>query len=130
MKRFKIDKLVRDKIVELNAKDGVASDYRVLKESEYLVALRDKLLEEATEFDVNDESEQVEELADLQEILDCIAAEIGATKEEVTKMQTKKRAKVGSFKKKLYIDTIDAPEGSKWIAYYKKRADRHPEIEK
>jgi len=128
VRKFKINKLVRDNIVALNAKAGVKTDYRVLAGSEYLAALKNKLLEEAQEFDVNDKAEQVEELADIQEVLDCMIEEIGATKDEVAKMQVVKQTKAGSFKKKLFINTIDVPEDSEWIQYYKKRADRHPEL--
>ncbi len=49
MRTFKLDKLVRDKIADLTEQAGGKVNYKVLNDKDYLLALRDKILEEAAE---------------------------------------------------------------------------------
>jgi predicted house-cleaning noncanonical NTP pyrophosphatase (MazG superfamily) len=128
MRTFRFDKLVRDKIVAQQQQGGGKPDYRVLEGREYLEALKTKILEEASELDVADADELVKELADLQEIIDCIVEAIGASKDDVAKAQAKKNAKAGSFKEKLYIENVTVPDDNEWIDYYLKNSDRYPEV--
>jgi predicted house-cleaning noncanonical NTP pyrophosphatase (MazG superfamily) len=128
MRTFRFNKLVRDKIVEQQLQSGGKSDYHVLEDKEYLKALKAKILEEASEMDVEDMPELVKELADLQEVIDCMLEALGSAKDAVAKAQSKKNQKAGSFKKKLYIKTVTIPEDNEWIGYYLKHSDRYPEV--
>ncbi len=62
------EKLVRDKIPELMKKTGTNPNVRIVKNQELDVFLRKKIVEEAKElFETGD----IEELADLYEVLDA-----------------------------------------------------------
>ncbi len=127
MRTFKLNKLVRDKIVDYHLKFGEV-DYRVLKGREYLESLKTKILEEAQEMDVADAEHLFKELADLQEVIDCILTEIGKTKRDLEVAQAKKNQKSGSFKKKHFINTVTLPSDNEWAQYYAKDPGRFPEI--
>ena len=129
MRTFRFNKLVRDKIVARQQEEGGKPDYRVLEDKEYLQALKAKILEEAQEMELSNVEDLVSELADLQEVIDCMLEAIGKTKADVARVQTKKNAKAGSFKQKLFVDTVQVADDSKWIPYYLKNADRYPEVE-
>ena len=130
MRTFGFNKLVRDKIVQQQQQDGGKPDYKVLEGKEYLEALKAKILEEAAEMNTEEASGLVKELADLQEVIDCLVEAIGSTKDEVTKAQTEKNTKAGSFKKRLLVRTVAVPDDNEWIEYYMNNPDRYPEIKK
>jgi predicted house-cleaning noncanonical NTP pyrophosphatase (MazG superfamily) len=128
MRTFVFNKLVRDKIVRQQQQAGGQPDYKVLADAEYLQALKAKILEEAAEMDTKDKDDLVKELADLQEVLDCMLDAIGSSKEELAKAQAKKNTKAGSFKERHFINAVTVPDDNQWIDYYLKNADRYPEI--
>lgn len=47
--RFKVDKLIRDKLPQIMRSSGIQVFERVMEKDEYLKRLKDKLLEEAKE---------------------------------------------------------------------------------
>ena len=47
--RFKVDKLIRDKLPQIMRASGIQVFERVMEKDEYLKRLKDKLLEEAKE---------------------------------------------------------------------------------
>lgn len=62
--KFKVNKLVRDKTLELLTKQRIISNFRVFDETEFLLSLKEKLLEESKEvFDTNSTKEAIDELA-------------------------------------------------------------------
>jgi predicted house-cleaning noncanonical NTP pyrophosphatase (MazG superfamily) len=127
MKKFKLDKLVRDKIVQIHYDLGGSADYRVLEnDTEYLKSLQQKLIEEASEIKTTDPEKVLAEITDLQEIIDCMIVAIGKSKEDVTKAQTKKRKASGSFKKRLFVNTVTLPDDEYWAHYYEKDPKRFP----
>ena len=97
-------KLVRDKIPEIIAAQGKALKTRVLSEEEHLQELITKLAEEYEEFkaDLN-----VEELADLQEVLFGLADALGITREELEKVRAEKAEKRGGFKQKIFLESAE-----------------------
>jgi predicted house-cleaning noncanonical NTP pyrophosphatase (MazG superfamily) len=97
------NKLVRDKIPTIIEADGKKATTRILEETEYLNELIKKLDEELAEFkiDVN-----VEELADLQEVLLALAVAIGASKEELERVRADKAAKRGAFNQKIFLEEV------------------------
>ena len=128
MRTFHYGKLIRDKILENMLKQGEEPQYRVLTESEFLAACRAKLLEEAGELDVTDRERLLDELADLAEVLDCLAAAIGKSAEDVRQKQAEKNRRHGSFARRIYVEQVAIPEGNSWIAYLEAHPDRYPEI--
>ncbi len=133
MPTFRFAKLVRDKIVRQMQSNGQEPVYRVLGWLEYLRELGRKLMEEATELPVDDAASidtaaLLDELADVQEVVDCFLAAIGRTKEELAAAQVAKKTKAGSFTARLYVETVRSPEASSWTQYYRAQPDRYPEV--
>lgn len=109
-------------------KHGEVVDYKKLQGKAYIQALQEKILEEAGEIDLVDKSNAAKELADLQEIIDCIADELNITKIEIQHLQEQKNKKAGSFKKGIMINTVEMREDNEWISYLASHPDRYPEI--
>jgi len=93
-------KLVRDKIPEIIRKDGGNPLVYIADDKEYLRRLRNKLKEEVGEFL---EEDNMEELADILEVIDAICACKDWKKEYVNKLKLKKRVERGGFRDKLIL---------------------------
>ncbi len=99
------NKLVRDKIPEIiEANEGAVPKTRIMQDEEYLAALNAKIEEELFEYL---ESGEVEELADLEEVLRAILAAKGISFEEFEKIRLKKAENRGAFKKKIFLESVD-----------------------
>ena len=102
---YTYNKLVRDKIPEeINSMEGRKSKFRIMDENEYIKELNRKLLEESNEFV---EENDIEELADVMEVMESIMKIKNIQWEEVKKIQTKKRDKKGSFDRKIYLEYVE-----------------------
>jgi predicted house-cleaning noncanonical NTP pyrophosphatase (MazG superfamily) len=128
MKTFKLQKLVRDKIVQDHLDLGGKVIFKRLSKKEKRQALANKLIEEAKELKSSEEI--LEELADVQEVIDQLANDAGVTKAQITTVQKKKRAKNGSFKNGDYIEQETWPEDHKWAKYYANEPQRFIEMKK
>jgi predicted house-cleaning noncanonical NTP pyrophosphatase (MazG superfamily) len=94
------NKLIRDKIPEIIESKGGKADIRTLSDEEYLVYLEAKLDEEVGEYH---RDKNVEELADILEVVYTLADSIGCSKEELIKIYQKKHDDRGGFEKKLFL---------------------------
>lgn len=99
----KYHKLVRDNIVPLLKNKKVTFTYHVASNDEYWKKLREKLQEEVKEFL---DSESIEELADIEEVLHAIYKEKSITRKDVEVIRQKKRRERGSFTNKFILDEI------------------------
>lgn len=97
------NKLIRDKIPEIIKVDGNEYEIRTLNNEEYLSELNKKLGEELKEYY---ESGEVEELADITEIIYAIAKYKGVDQQEFDSIRRKKAEKKGGFDKKLYLISV------------------------
>ena len=98
------NKLVRDKIPEIIACDnGKTCVTRIMEDDEYLETLNIKIQEELKEYL---ESGEVEELADLEEVLRAILDVKGVSYEEFEKIRKAKVNKRGAFKKKIFLESV------------------------
>ncbi len=130
MHKFKVAKLVRDKIAQRMIADENAR-YRVLNDTEYIDELKKKILEEAKELlPVEDESKIVKELADIQEIIDALILTLKSSKQDLKSRQKGENKKSGAFKKRLYIETIELADDHKWLDYYLANPDKYPKLKK
>lgn len=127
MRTFRLDKLVRDKLVLMMQEMGQAVKYRVLDDEEYQQALQDKLVEETSEFNFKSPT-ALDELADLKAVIDQAAVELGSSPEELQKLQDKKAANKGGFADKLFVETVSMPDDDPWAAYYAAEPERFPEV--
>lgn len=102
------NKLVRDKIPEIiNGDNGCTCNTRILNDEEYLIELNRKLQEELKEYL---ESGEVEELADMEEVLRAILDVKKVSYEGFENIRNKKVEKRGAFKDKIFL--IDVTEGN------------------
>lgn len=99
-----MNKLVRDKIVDIIKAEGRDPNFRILSHDEYLVELKKKLQEEAKEvLESSDRKSLTEELADVMEVMSCILEANKITEDELIKIQNDKRNKRGSFKRMHFL---------------------------
>ncbi|AOT71910.1 nucleoside triphosphate pyrophosphohydrolase [Geosporobacter ferrireducens] len=94
------NKLVRDKIPDIIEAEGKRTVTAVLEKDEYYKALIVKLHEEVQEFT---ESDSIEEIADILEVIDAILAAKGVTNEQVSMIQERKRTERGGFEKRIML---------------------------
>ena len=98
------NKLVRDKIPNIIKKnDNKEPIIRTLDNEEYISELNKKIQEELSEYL---ESGEVEELADLEEVLRAILEYKGVSYEEFEKTRLSKVEKRGAFKDRIYLEGV------------------------
>jgi len=103
-KTVRYNKLIRDRIPEIIKEAGWASTIRTLKKSEFLNALKKKVLEEAGELiRAKDKKGIVDEIVDIQELLNVLSSELKLTESGLKRLQDAKRKKRGGFKKRLFL---------------------------
>lgn len=127
MRSFMLNKLVRDKVFENMLAIGQRPHARQLNDKQLLSALRDKLLEEAKEFDLLQPG-ATKELADLLEVIESIGELLGAEFAELRMLQAKQRKKAGGFEKGRYVGRLDLDDTDPWVEYYAAEPDRFPEL--
>lgn len=98
---MRYDKLIRDKIIEIIEAKGGQAKWHVATEEEYRAKLKEKLLEEVKEFN---EAENVEEMADVFEVITAWLAYKGWAIEEIIATQKEKREKRGGFEKRIVLE--------------------------
>ena len=98
------NKLVRDNIPEIMIKNGAKPVTRILTDEEYLIELNKKLLEEVNEYL---ESENIEEIADIEEVLLAILNVKEITRDEIEEVRKTKALKRGTFNKKIFLERED-----------------------
>ena len=97
MKKF--NKLVRDRIPEIIEKSGQVAEVNILSDNEYLIHLETKLDEEVGEYH---RDKNLEELADILEVVYALADEIGS-REELLSIYDKKHESRGGFEKRYFL---------------------------
>lgn len=101
------DKLIRDKIPQIIKDQGKREVIEVLDAVNYKRYLDLKLDEELKEYF---EADNVEELADLVEVIYAILDYKGVSPENFEKIRTSKVQKRGAFKKRLLLKKVIAEE--------------------
>ena len=100
---IKYNKAIRDKIPEIIAESGKKYNLKHLDDTSFLAELEKKLTEEVNEYS---ESKDVEELADLLEVIYRISELRGVNSDELDKIRKDKAEKRGKFANNLFL--IDA----------------------
>lgn len=95
------NKLVRDKIPEIINNDNRVAVTRILNNEEYLKELNTKLQEEVKEYL---EDNNVEELADIIEVIYGILDSKNVSIEEFEKVRLEKVNKRGAFKQRIFLE--------------------------
>ncbi len=98
------NKLVRDKIPEIIESDGKTCKTRMLSDSEYMVALEEKLNEEVAEYQAD---KSLEEMADVLEVLRAICVARGYSLEELEEVRAKKADERGGFGERIFLESVE-----------------------
>jgi predicted house-cleaning noncanonical NTP pyrophosphatase (MazG superfamily) len=100
-------KLIRDLIPEELDGLGIGYHVKTLDQAAYEDALREKLEEELKEFRTAPREKQLEELADLQEVVKALAETLGG-EEALEEVRAAKAERRGGFRKRLWlVETSD-----------------------
>lgn len=107
MAEIKYRKLVRDKIPEIIKNAGKTCVTEVLSDTEYLHMLDMKLEEELKEYY---QDKNLEELADLMEVIFAVAEAHGYSIAELEQVRQKKADERGGFKQKILLTEVSDPQ--------------------
>ena len=92
--------MVRDRIPEIIESQGETAVTRILDPEEYIRCLEQKLDEEVSEYH---ESGELEELADILEVIFALAEAGGHPKEELLSAYQTKHEKRGGFARRIFL---------------------------
>ena len=106
VKRY--NKLIRDRIPEIIEAGGKTCVTQVLSQEEYLRMVDAKLDEELAEYHAD---QNLEELADLLEVLHAAVLARGYTLEDLERVRAEKAAKRGGFARRLLLKEVREPDG-------------------
>ncbi len=94
------NKLVRDRIPDIIISNGEIPITRVLDDAEYSALLENKLDEEVAEFH---ECRNIEELADILEVVYALSEVQGYSVDELLNVYQKKHNDRGGFSEKIFL---------------------------
>ena len=100
---MKYNKLVRDNIPEYIKSKGKVPITHVADETEYWEKLKEKLQEEVDEFLKDD---NIEEIADILEVIDAIANYKKFSREDIGRIKGKKAEERGKFKERIILEEV------------------------
>lgn len=97
------NKLVRDRIPAIITKDNKKAITKTLNDEDYLTELNRKIQEEVKEYS---ESNNIEELADIVEVIYGILEAKNISLEEFENVRKSKVQKRGAFKEKIFLEKV------------------------
>ena len=98
------NKLVRDHIPDIIQKGGKSCQTRTLSDEEYVRELVKKLQEEVDEFA---EQPDVEELADILEVVKALSETLNTDIDQVESVRKNKAQDRGAFENKIYLEWVE-----------------------
>jgi predicted house-cleaning noncanonical NTP pyrophosphatase (MazG superfamily) len=103
----KYNKLVRDRIPEIIETSGNTCVTEILSDEDYLRMLDAKLDEELAEYHAD---QNIEELADLMEVIRAVVKARGFSLEELEAIRSQKAAQRGGFEEKIFLMEVKTGE--------------------
>ena len=97
------NKLVRDRIPEIIEESGRRCVIEILSETDYIRMLDKKLDEELAEYH---KDQNIEELADLLEVIQAIIVARGFSLDELEKLRAEKAQQRGRFTRKVFLKEV------------------------
>lgn len=111
MPRITYNKLIRDRIPEIITADNAVPKISILSDSQFTLALKQKVVEEAMELlETKTKEDVLGELADILELVDTILLDHDISKEEVEEKKISKMNKRGGFTERLFLEYVDEEE--------------------
>lgn len=102
------NKLVRDRIPEIIEKTGKKFSTKILDQDDYIIELKKKGYEELEEYiHTENDTEALEELADLLEIIHALSECHGANFEHLEAIRKDKAEKRGGFRERIYLMEVE-----------------------
>lgn len=124
--RFRVQKLIRDKLPAIMRAQGLAVFERRLGDDEFIAALRDKLVEEAAEVHEASPDELAWELADVLEVITALAKASGLSMDEIEAKRLAKHAERGGFEDRVFNAAVEIDDGQPAADYYLARPRQYP----
>jgi len=101
------NKLVRDRIPEMIRQTGNCQT-KILDEQSYILALKEKLIEESDEVRNAQSAEDLaEELADVLEVMEALKGILGISTEQVERARAEKNRERGRFDKRILLEYVE-----------------------
>lgn len=97
------NKLVRDKIPQIIENAGKSFSAHIASKEEYTSLLEEKLLEEVNEYQ---QDKNLEELADIMEVIIGLAKSMGHSEEELFIKRMEKREERGGFSEGIVLEKV------------------------
>lgn len=113
MKQIQYNKLVRDRIPEIIKASGKTCATEILSDEAYLKMVDAKLDEELAEYH---KDQNIEEPADLLEVIHAAAIARGHTLEQLEQVRVEKAAKWSGFTRKLLLKAVADPTAPDTLA--------------
>lgn len=125
--RFRVQKLIRDRLPQIMRSQGLAVFDRRLDDDEFVAALKDKLQEEAQEVrEATSPAELADELADVMEVILALIQASGLSLDEIEASRLAKRSERGGFDQRVFNAAVEAEDGLPAAAYYLARPRQYP----
>ena len=125
MKKYNFNKLIRSKLPERMRQEGVLLHGRALDDQEFIIELKNKLIEEALEVkDTLSRIDLIKELADVIEVIEALVSSASITKDEIEQERLVKRDTNGHFLAENFIDYIEVPTDKSAIIEYLENKNR------
>lgn len=104
MEIIKFDKLVRNNIPDIIKRDSKEAFTHIAEDEEYVQKIKEKLEEEVNELLSSDESHEIEEVADILEVLYAFCDAKGISRQEIEEIRAKKAKERGGFGKRIILE--------------------------
>lgn len=128
-RKFKQNKLWRDKLVNLMNQNQSKIHYKELDDQEFIEQLKIKLLEEAQEVCyANTKENLIEELADVLEVISAFCTVKNITFQEIINIKNKKHNERGGFEGRKFVTIAEHLVGSFGEKYCLNNQEKYPEI--
>lgn len=102
------NKLIRDRIPEIIENTGKSFKTEILSDERYIAELKKKLIEEVAEYqEAANDSDALEELADILELMNALSHQHGATIQEIERIRKEKAEKRGAFNEKIFLIEVE-----------------------
>jgi len=98
------NKLVRDNIPQILKQKNISVKIHIADDKEYAKKLLEKLQEEVTEYT---QTQTIEEMADIFEVITTILEQKNRTIEQVIAVQQQKRKEKGAFKERIILEETE-----------------------
>ncbi|HEX4199464.1 MAG TPA: nucleoside triphosphate pyrophosphohydrolase [Caulobacteraceae bacterium] len=129
IQRFRVEKLIRDRLPEIMRQAGLSVFERRLDDAEFVQSLKTKLAEETAEArEAGSAEELLGELADVMEVVLALAAAHGFAAADIEARRLAKRIERGGFDGRVYNAAVEAEEGCPALAYYLARPEQYPRL--